>query len=288
MAIYFKHRWYRFFSDSGLPVKGNEDLLFAQTARVGPVTQTFVGFKRSDPNFQGTKSVAAKNLKLSALFKNIGPVSVYAYTPKTYREIAGMLIEIYGLPLEADWFIDGVITPAQIQNMPFDITLQLNNVPWCENDGVGLKVTVREPTVDIAATFKNTKLTATTLPYTVRAGKTNVELISIGTDFTPLFMDDYAQLLVITSSADLSSPVLPNVERADVLVRLLGDRLKIPCTRLQEHAPGELTTFGATFQYNGPTTGYATADTRYSRVLVFDVLGETYQGRFYFHYNILA
>lgn len=288
MAIFFNQRWLRLFSDSGLPITGNEKLLFSQTARLATYTQAFVGFSRTDPNFLGTKHVLPAHLTLTALFRNLGPISVFAYLPKSHQDIAQILIDTYGLPLEKEWFIDAPITATQLQNMPFDITLQLNNVLWCLNDGVGLKVTVKEPTVDIAERYTSTVLTAPTLPYTIQSGRTNVELISIGTDFTPLFIDDYTTLTQIANSADLSSAIMPNVERADVLVRLLGDRLKIPCTRLSSITPGELSTFGATFVYNGAASGYPTADTRYSRVLIFDVVGVTYQGRFYFHYNNLV
>ena len=287
MAIFFNQRWLRFFSDAGLPVKGNEKVVFYQTYRYPDSSQAFVGFERTNPDFFGTKQLRSTHLTLSALFRNMGPIAVFAYLPKSHHDIAQILIDTYGLPLEKEWFVDQPITQAQLSNMPFVITLKLNNVLWCASDE-GLQVTVKEPTVDIAERYTSTVLTTPTLPYAVVSGRTNVELISIGTDFTPLYMDDYATLLSIASSADLSSAIMPNVERADVLIRLLGDRLKIPCTRLSTITPGELSTFGSTFIYNGPASGYPTADTRYSRVLVFDVVGTTYQGRFYLHYNNLV
>lgn len=286
MANFFNQRWLRIFYDAGLEVTGTDHLFFDQTRRENDATtKTMAGFRRTDPNHFGTRPVSVGNMSISKMFKNIQDVDVYVYVPKTYHDVAAALVERFGLPLDPTWFINGTITDEQVQNMPFDIVLQLNNLPWCFNDNIGLRVTVREPITDVKVAFSSAVLDVPTLPYTVVSGKTNVELISINTDFTAFYPEDHDRIMEIATNDDLFSAAAPNVYRADVLVRLMEERLGVPCTRQSSVEPGVLSTQGALFRYNGPASGYPTADTSYDRVLVFDVSGTTYQGRFYYHYN---
>lgn len=289
---FFNARWSRIFADAGLPVKGKETVFFPYVERKWEsATRALVGFSKTDANFQGTRAVTCSHLSLAALFKNISPVETYAYVPRTTVEVAASLIERYGLPLQAEWFVSEPITDEQVNNMPFDIKLKLKNVNWCKqnNDGDSITVTVYEPNVDIKDAFKVTILDAPKMPYVVKSGATNVELISIGTDFTPLYIEDYDRLLEITQSEDLYAASTPYVYRSDVLIRLLQERTGIITKREADWSKNILCTYHATFVYNGPASGFANADTRYDRVLVFDMNTNStaYSGRFYFHYNDL-
>lgn len=289
MAIdYFNARWSRIFSDAGLQMTGKDKLFFPFVKRDNSYSLNIVGFQKTDPNHQGTKIAQTDNIRLNDLFRNIQDIHVYVYVPKTTRDIAAALIERYGLPLRADWFVEVPISAGQVANMPFNIDLQLLPVYWCFNDpNDKVTVTVHEPNVDLAVAFANNVIDAPGLPYKLEQGRTNVELVSIGTDFTPLYVEDYQRLREITTDADLSSAATPNVYRADVLVRLMEERTSVPTQRQSTVEAGILSTAGAKLKYHGKPAGFPTADTRYDYVLVFTVSCPTYVGDYYFHYNSL-
>lgn len=285
---FFNARWSRIFADAGLPVKGTETVFFPIVERHwDAATRAVLGFAKTDPNFQGTRAVSAVHLRLDHLFKNISPIEAYAYVPRSTQEVAAALIERYGVPLKAEWFVDAPITDEQVNNMPFDIKLQLKNVPWCSHNtsAYDITVTVYEPNADIADVFKTDILDMPVMPYTIRAGKTNLELITVGVDFTPLYPDDYTRLLEIETSEDLFSAATPHIYRADVLVRLMQERTGI--TTVRTPTGGDITTNGATLVFNGKASQYPSADTRYDRVIVMDITCDKYAGRYYFHYNDL-
>lgn len=289
---YFKARWSRIFADAGLPVKGGDKIFYPYVNRKWEsATRAVVGFSKEDPNFQGTRAVVASHLRLGTLFKNIPVIEAYAYVPRTTVDVAAALIERYGLPLQADWFVSTPITDEQVNNMPFDIELSLKNVNWCQHNNASdtITVTVYEPNVDVKDAFGTNILDVLSLPYTVKAGATNVELLSIGVDFTPLYPEDYDRLLEIASDNDLYSAATPYVYRSDVLIRLMQERTGIVTKREADWGKNVISTYQAKFVYNGPTAGFAYADTRYDRVLVFDINhnATAYSGRYYFHYNDL-
>lgn len=290
MAIdFFRARWSRIFSDAGLEMTGADALYFPQVLRDPGFTRTVVGFQKTDPNHRGTKLTRADNMALGKMFARIPELNVFVYVPKTTREIAQALIDRYGLPMYASMFVDIPITAEQVANMPFKIDLQLQPGPWCIQDNADFaRVTVNEPNVDLADAFKNNVLDVPVLPYTIAQGATNVELVSIGTDFTPLYLEDYARLLEITTAADLSSAATPNVFRADVLVRLMEERTGIVTQRQATTERDILTTDSAKLLYHGKPSGYPTANTAYDRVLVFELVNcPSYTGVYYFHYNSL-
>lgn len=289
MAIdFFNARWSRIFSDAGLTMTGKDKLFFPFTKREPNNTAAIVGFQDTDPNHNGTKITKVDNLRLSALFSRIKDVDVYIYVPKDTREIAQVLINRYGLPLRADWFKLVPITPEQVANMPFKIDLHLAPGPWCIDDPTdAVTVTVHEPSMDLAVVFANNVIDAPILPFKVEQGKTNVELVSIGTDFTPLYMEDFVRIREISSSSDLSSAATPGVYRADTLVRLMEERTGTKTQRQPTEDADVLSTAGATLLYHGKPSGYPTANTLYDYVLVFDIKCPSYSGVYYFHYNTL-
>ena len=285
----FQARWSRIFADAGLQVSDKDLLEISQVYQQNQFyTKAAVGYHHTDPNLRGTRWFGAESLILSTLFKNIPQVDVFPYMPHSNRDVAAALIERYGLPLEPEWFVDTPITAEQLLDMPFTVTLHLENGPWRYDSGTqGIDVTVHEPQVDIKSAFTKTVLPVPVLPYTTVVGKTNVELVSVGVDFTPLYVEDYDRLLAIAKSEDLYASTIPEVYCADVLARLLEERTGISTTRLTTEDTTQLSTYGATLVYNGLTTGYVSADTRYDRVLVFSVNCPGYTGKLYFHYNDL-
>lgn len=289
MAIdYFNARWSRIFSDAGLQMTGKDKLFFPFTRRDPSYTLNIVGFQKTDPNHQGTKITQTDNYRLGDMFRGVQDLHVYVYVPKTTRDIAAALIERYGVPLRADWFVETPISASQVQNMPFDIDLRLLPVPWCNPDGEDkVTVTVHEPNMDLAVAYAKNVIDVPTLPFTLQQGRTNVELVSIGTDFTPLYVEDYQRLQEITTDADLSSAATPSVYRADVLVRLMEERTGVTTVRQSTTEAGIVSTAGSKLKYHGKPSGYPTADTRYDHVLVFDINCPTYVGDYYFHYNSL-
>lgn len=285
----FMARWSRIFADAGLQVSGSDLLETSQARNVGPnVTQAAVGYHHTDPNLRGTRWFSVDSLQLGPLFKNIESVDVFPYMPHSHRDIAVALIERYALPLDPDWFVDTPIPDEQLLAMPFTVDLQLTGGVWRWASGLDkLTVTVHEPQVNIASAFAVKVLPVPVLPYTTVVGKTNIELVSVSVDFTPLYVEDYDRLLSITKSADLYESTVPEVYTADVLIRLLEERTGITTTRLTTVDTTQLSVNGAVFVYNGKTTGYVTADTSYDRVLVFSVNCPGYTGKLYFHYNDL-
>lgn len=289
---FFNARWSRIFADAGLPVKGNDKIFFPYVDRKwDSATRAVVGFTKEDPNFQGTRVIQANHIRLSQLFKNVPVIEAYAYVPRTTVEVAAALIERYGLPLKAEWFESTPITDEQVNNMPFDIKLSLKNVAWCRHytDSDSITVTVYEPNVDVKTAFTNNVLDVLNMPYVVKSGATNVELLSIGVDFTPLYPEDYDRLLEIAKDEDLYSAATPYVYRSDVLIRLMQERTGVVTKREADWGKNVISTYQAKFVYNGPTTGLTNADTRYDRVLAFDINANAtaYSGRYYFHYNDL-
>lgn len=289
MAIdYFNARWSRIFSDAGLQMTGKDKLFFPFTKRDPSYTLNIVGFQKTDPNHVGTKIAQTDNIRLKDMFRKIDDVHVYVYVPKNTQNIAAALIERYGVPLHTDWFQNTPVTTEQVQNMPFDIRLRLNPGPWCFTDPEDyVTVTVHEPNVDLAVAFTKNVIDVPTLPFKIEQGHTNVELVSIGNDFTPLYVEDYQRLREIKVDDDLSSAATPYVYRADVLVRLMEERTGVPTQRQATVETGIISTSGAKLLYHGKPAGYPTADTKYDWVLVFELRSPSYAGVYYFHYNSL-
>lgn len=289
---FFNARWNRIFADAGLPVKNEETIYFPRVERkYESVTRAVVGFDKQNESFNGTRPVQCNHLRLSSLLKNLETVEAYVYVPRSTVEVARAVIDRYGLPLKPEWFVNSPITDEQMATTPFEITLQLRSVNWCAHvyPTDNLTVTVYEPNMDVKDVFGKNVLDVLTLPYTVKNGATNVELLSVGVDFTPLYIEDYDCLLQIATDEDLYSAATPYVYRSDVLIRLMQERTGIVTKREADWSKNVLSTNSAKFVYNGLTTGYPNSDTRYDRVLVFDISANAtgFSGRYYFHYNDL-
>jgi len=153
---------------------------------------------------------------------------------------------------------------------------------------------VEQASMDVAELFKQNVLAAPQLPFTVRQGYKNTELMTYHIDFTPTTMEEYKLLLSITSSEYLWRSDSPYFESSENLFQLLKERLGIDVTTASD-VEGSLCLRNATLVYNGLTTGISGVDAWYDRVLVFDTVTDpvdstarTYRGRCYIHFNDLT
>lgn len=294
---HFESRVARVFLDAGLQdLDGSERLFFngADEYQVGQNKTTMNwGFVANNHTVRGSRRVQFEKLDLPSLFRNVAPV-VYMYTPRTKREVATALINRYGLPLKAEWFEDAPI-PTDVGNQPdFTIGLLLSRTLFTNtiNDLTStLNVRVMQADMDLADVFTKDVLESPKLPYALLPGYKNTEVLTYGKDFTPSTEERFVVLRSIASSQDLFGLQAPSLERANVLMEVLSDRLGIPVTR-ESDVDGALCVRNATLIYHGPTTEFAQSDTFYDRVLVFDTIldpmdstARDYRGRCWIHYN---
>lgn len=296
----FDTRVTRLFLEAGMQeVDGTEELFYSgenKNAIATGNTEMNFGFKRSNQTVYGSRRVAFKQMILLDMFKHISPV-VYCYTPRTTGEVVDALIARYGVPFKREWFRDEAI-PANVGNSPaFKVKLWLNNTLFTygsRSPEEALEVQVNQADVDVADIFKKNILKSPEMPYVIRQGYTNIDLLSYGKDFTPNTVERFKLLTAIDSSLDLYHHETPHAERSANLVELLSDRLGIPVT-VEADIDKALCLLRATLAYNGPSTGFAGANTWYDNVLVFDTITDPvdsaardYRGRAYVHYNNMS
>lgn len=291
----------RIFLNAGMQnVDGTESLFFnglSENDSAASATVLNMGFSAKNFTVRGSRRVRFQKMKLRTLFRGISPV-VYCYTPRTAHEVADALIKRYGLPLYKEWFVDYPIA-TNVGNSPdFVLRLSLVRTAFCEPESEPandyLEVRVLQQEQDVAELFKKTVLTAPTMPYVLRQGYANTELLTYGTDFTPNTIEVYESIKAIASSEDLYGHESPSFERANVLMELMTDRLGFPVVR-EADQDDALCLLRATLVYNGATIGFPTADTWYTNVLVFDTITDPldsaareYRGRCYVHYNSIS
>lgn len=293
----FDSRIARIFLDAGMTgVDGTERLFYNgadnfQFANVDTIMN--LGFSASNFTVRGSRRVQFKKMKLEEMFKGIS-AEVFLYTPRSTREVAVELIRRYGVPLSPDWFVDTPI-PTNVGNSPdFTVKLYINRTLFTMdtyNEAASLPVRVRQADVDLKDIFKKVDLNTPVIPYTLRAGYTNTELLTYGKDFTPDTIERFKLLAAIASSQDLYGFEYPSSERAANLVELMNSRMDIGVTT-DGDVDMKIALKNATFVHNGPTVGFAKADTWYDNVLVFDTVTDPmdstardFRGRCYVHYN---
>lgn len=296
----FDTRVTRLFLEAGMQeVDGTEELFFSgenKNVIASGNTEMNFGFKRSNQTVYGSRRVAFAQMMLLTMFKNISPV-VYCYTPRSTLDVVDALIARYGVPFKREWFRDDAI-PANVGNSPeFKIKLWLNNTLFTfgsRDINEMLEVQVNQADVDVADIFKKNILTSPVMPYVIRQGYTNIDLLSYGKDFTPNTIERFKLLRAIDSSLDLYHHDTPHAERSANLVELLEDRLGIDVT-VEADIDKALCLLRATLVYNGPSIGFAGANTWYDNVLVFDTITDPvdsaardYRGRAYVHYNNMS
>jgi len=292
----FQSRVVRWFLDAGMQdVDGSEALFFNgnddyQIASNQTILN--VGFSSTNFSVRGSRRVRFNKLSLNTLFRGVTPV-VYLYTPRSKREVAQALIDRYGLPLQAEWFADEAIPTATGNLEDFTVKLWLNLTLFTMGGDEYNFLTVRvlRANADLATLFKDNVLDTPVMPYVIRSGYKNTELMTYGKDFTPSTEERFVALKSIASSQDLYGTQSPSLELSNTLVEILSDRLGIPVTK-EADVDGALCVHNATFVYNGPTTGLTGADVWYDNVLVFDTVidpldstARDYRGRCWLHYN---
>lgn len=299
MAANIAYMWRKIFSRAGAEVDGTEQLFYAYVGGAETFRSRWmngsVGWKQASPMIRGTKYVRWERIVLNELFKNITP-EVYMYNAHSLVEIAEALFNKYGVPYDPNWVRNAAVNGNRLE---YTVALDFNDNQWAMfsrqsnyDTDHPLIVTVKQPSMDLATLYTDTVVTEPTMPYVVRAGYTNTEILSFSLDFTPTLDDEFRLLQEIASDADLNDVTAdPTKSRAEYLVRLLGERLGIPTT-VEADIDGALTTAGAKFVYNGPSVGISVANTQYDNVLVFDTVidpastvARTYRGRVYMHYN---
>lgn len=296
---FFNARLLRMFVDVGLArPAGNEEMFFnGQNTKIQDpyINELNIGFTRNNLNVRGSRRTKFNKLEIRKLFRNITPV-VWMYTPRSTGEVAQALIERYGLPLQKEWFANTAIPPEVGNNPPFKVKLALIGTDFTYHTAEVdlLEVEVRQSDVDIGTLFESNVLDAPSLPFVVRQGYINTELMTYSKDFTPETIEVYKLLAGINTSAQLFSSDGTNDETSLMITALLHSRLGVPVVR-EGDVEGALTLRDATLVYNGLTSGFAKADSWYDRVLVFDTVldptsstARTYRGRCYVHYNELS
>lgn len=293
----FNSRIARLFLDAGMQdVDGSETLFYnganGQQLEL-PETTMNLGWSAKNNTVRGSRRVRFTKMALATMFRNVTPV-VYAYTPRSTKEVAEALIKRYGLPLDADWFVNTPI-PTEVGNSPdFTIGISLKRTLFTRNPSESegaTQVRVIQADVDLSEIFKNNVLSTPVMPFVVRMGYTNLETLTYGIDFTPDTPERFILLRDIQASIDLYGFESPSAERSGNLVELLSDRTGRPAT-VEADQDGKICLLRATLVYNGPTVGFPTADTWYDNVLVFDSIvdpidsaARDYRGRAYVHYN---
>lgn len=290
----------RIIADAGGTPDGNEVFYFPDVTQKdmpkdGSQLRAIFGLSKNSPAIRGSIPVVYFRMTLSEMFKNIAEPVIYSYNPQSSKEVAEAFVNQYGLFIDPTWIED-----FQISKPPFRVKIDLKWTDWTRPDLTEgeygrdnrIWITVGQPDMDLGQLFKNNVLSYPRPPYVHRLGYTNTELLSYGVDFTPAFEEDYINLTEIATTEDINGLEDPSVWRANTLINLIKSRLNIQVTRGLGRE-FELSLYGAEFIYNGPSQGYASADVRYDRVLVFKTLTDpavdeavyTYRGTFYMHYN---
>lgn len=287
----------RIIKDAGGEPDGSEEFFFQELPREGLPedglsTRSICGIKRTSPALRGSFMLVAQRLFLSRMFRGMPEPTIHLYNPTSSDEVIEAFINKYGLGLEVSNF-----QPIAVGRPPFRVKINLNGTAYTGSD-LGeysdgrIYLNVQEANVDLGTLISKNVLSKPTMPYEHRLGFTNAELLTYGVDFTPAFEEDYLELLKVSKTDDINGTEEPSVWTANALIRLLKERLGIVVTRGLGRE-FELSLYGAQFIYNGPATGYASADVRYDNVLVFKTLTDpavdeavyTYRGTLYLHYN---
>lgn len=292
IALVFRRMFYK----AGANVDGTEEFYggYFYTAEGAPRWyEGSIGWKNTSPMIRGTKRLRWERVHLRELFANIRP-EVYVYNAHDALKVVTALFKKYGVPYDPAWVTNFSVNGNRAE---YYIDVDFFNTQWTQRwVGEGwsnpLRVYVKQPTMNVAELFADTVVSNPVMPYTVRAGYTNTEILTFSVDFTPSEDLSYKQLLEIAATADLNDTTAdPSAYRAQNLVDLLSSRLGIPATT-EADIDGALSTANAKFIYNGPATGIAVANPAYDRVLVFDTdldtnstAARTYRGRVYMHYN---
>lgn len=291
IALVFRRLFYK----AGAVVDGTEEF-FSGYYFSGDSTRWYegsVGWKNTSPMIRGTKRLRWERVRLRELFANVRP-EVYVYNAHDALKVVTALFKKYGIAYDPKWTKNFPVNGNQSE---YYIDVDFFDTQWTQRwagDGWSnpLRVYVKQPTMNIAELFSDTVVSEPTMPYTVRAGYTNTEILTFSVDFTPSEDLSYRQLLEIGADADLNDMTAdPTAYRAQNLVDLLSSRLGIPATT-EADIDGALSTVNAKFIYNGPATGVSVANPAYDRVLIFDTdldtnstAARTYRGRVYMHYN---
>ena len=288
----------RIIKDAGGEPDGNEEFFFHTLPREGLpddhglTVRTICGIKRTSPALRGSMMLVSKRMFLSKMFKGLPEPTIYLYNPMSSDEVIEAFINQYGLGLDVSNF-----QPIAVERLPFRVKIDLKGTAYTKSD-LGdysdgrIYLNVKEANVDLGELITKNVLSTPAMPYEHRLGYTNAELLTYGVDFTPSFEEDYLELRKVSKTEDINGTEEPSVWTANTLIRLLKERLGIVVTRGLGRE-FELSLYGAQFIYNGPTTGYASADVRYDNVLVFKTLTDpavdeavyTYRGTLYLHYN---
>lgn len=287
----------RIIKDAGGEPDGSEEFFFHTLPpeglpEDGLTVRSICGIKRTSPALRGSMMLVSKRLVLSQMFKGLPEPTIYLYNPTSSDEVIEAFVSQYGIGLDVSDF-----EPIAIGRPPFRVKINLKTSAYTGSDmGVErdnrIYLNVSPADVDLGTLISKNVLSKPTMPYEHRLGYTNTELLTYGVDFTPSFEEDYLELLKVSKTEDINGTEEPSVWTANSLIRLLKERLGIVVTRGLGRE-FELSLYGAQFIYNGPTTGYASADVRYDRVLVFKTLTDpavdeavyTYRGTLYLHYN---
>ncbi len=289
--------WRRQFAEAGALVDGTEEFYggYYVTGTSGNVRwyEGSIGWKHTSPMLRGTRRFRWERMFLRELFTNITP-EVYVYNAHDAVEIVTALFNKYGVPYDPKWVTNFAVNGNRLE---YCIDVDFYNTLWTQRwagDGWSnpLRVYVKQPSMNLAELFGDSTVSEPTMPYTVRAGYTNTEILTFSVDFTPTEDLSFTQLLEIKANADLNDMTAdPTAYRAQNLVDLLSSRLGIPVTT-EADIDGALSTANAKFIYNGPATGVSVANPAYDRVLIFDTdldtnstAARTYRGRVYMHYN---
>lgn len=290
----FHQRIRQLIRAKGGDTDGNEVFYFTFPTQLGMVrgVRAVVGVRNASPAIRGSFLGTFDNVSLKNMFKNLPEPVVAVYNPTSSQDIVNAIIDKYGLLVEPEWF-----RSFPVKRPPFTAKIDFVDSYWTVSDqdqyaDNRITVTVEQPVVDVADLFKNVVLDKPVMPWPRRLGYTNTELLTYGVDFTPNFDEDFIDLTNIKEDADLNSDEDPHVWRSNTIIRLLKERLGIPVVRTAG-IEGQLSLYGAKLLYNGPATGFATADVWYDNVLVFtteiDPTVEdavfSYRGTIYVHYN---
>lgn len=293
----FEQTFRRIIKDAGGEPDGNEEFFFHTLPREGlPDDQlterSICGIKRTSPALRGSMMIVSKRIILSRMFKGLPEPTIYLYNPISSDEVIEGFISQYGIGVNVSDF-----QPIAVGKLPFRVMLDLKDSVYTKSDYSGstdsrIYLNVRQANVDLGDLITKNVLSTPAMPYEHRLGYTNAELLTYGVDFTPSFEEDYVELRKVSKTDDINGTDEPSVWTANTLIRLLKERLGIVVTRGLGRE-FELSLYGAQFIYNGPTTGYASADVRYDNVLVFKTLTDpavdeavyTYRGTLYLHYN---
>lgn len=299
-ATWSEHLVRRLVRLNGLKALNAEEAFFTRqdSPKGMSPTSSFTGwgtivFRDKGADYRGGGLVTYSNLDIAVLFKNIQPV-VWAYNPKTTREIAQELARQYGLPLDPNWFINEAF---DYTTLPKSVLLKTNRTDFT-NESV-ITVTVKRANADVNEIFSNVDLDYPQISFEPMTGRTNAEF-SYHMDFTPDNLTQFKDLVnypveMITSESQFL------VEPVQTLASFISTRLglKTYFEVIEDLEAGDVCFKGSQLVYNGPARNYVhpenkpsspKADVWYERVLVvrFDPTLSGWHGLAYFHYNELS